>query len=137
MIKKEISYTDFDGVYHEKEPFWFNLTTAECIELEAIGKGGLEGYIRRLISSDNQLEIVKIIKKVILMAYGEKSIDGTKFMKNDQIRDSFAATEAYSVLFTELLTNEEECSKFMNGIAPKTKIPDKPETVQTTAVAVE
>ena len=74
MFAKEITYTDFDGE-KRTEKFYFNLTQAECIELEALGKGGLEGYIRRIISSDDQVEILNIIKKVILLAYGEKTAD--------------------------------------------------------------
>ena len=84
MFAKEITYTDFDGE-KRTEKFHFNLTQAECIELEALGKGGLEGYIRRIISSDDQVEILNIIKKVILLAYGEKTADGKRFYKNQQM----------------------------------------------------
>ena len=33
--------------------------------------------------------------------------------------DDFIATEAYSVLFTELATDDKAASEFLNGIIPK------------------
>lgn len=137
MFAKEITYTDFDGE-KRTEKFYFNLTQAECIELEALGKGGLEGYIRRIISSDDQVEILNIIKKVILLAYGEKTADGKRFYKNQQMKDAFAASEAYSVLFMELLSDADKASEFMREIAPKVEAPvsDKP-AINVTASVVQ
>lgn len=137
MFAKEITYTDFDGE-KRTEKFYFNLTQAECIELEALGKGGLEGYIRRIISSDDQVEILNIIKKVILLAYGEKTADGKRFYKNQQMKDAFAASEAYSALFMELLSDADKASEFMREIAPKIETPvsDKP-AINVTASVVQ
>ena len=137
MFAKEITYTDFDGE-KRTEKFYFNLTQAECIELEALGKGGLEGYIRRIISSDDQVEILNIIKKVILLAYGEKTADGKRFYKNQQMKDAFAASEAYSVLFMELLSDADKASEFMREIAPKieSQDSDKP-SINVTASVVQ
>ena len=137
MFAKEITYTDFDGE-KRTEKFHFNLTQAECIELEALGKGGLEGYIRRIISSDDQVEILNIIKKVILLAYGEKTADGKRFYKNQQMKDAFAASEAYSALFMELLSGADKASEFMREIAPKVEAPvsDKP-AINVTASVVQ
>lgn len=137
MFAKEIAYTDFDGE-KRTEKFYFNLTQAECIELEALGKGGLEGYIRRIISSDDQVEILNIIKKVILLAYGEKTADGKRFYKNQQMKDAFAASEAYSALFMELLSDADKASEFMREIAPKAETPvsDKP-AINVTASVVQ
>ena len=137
MFAKEITYTDFDGE-KRTEKFYFNLTQAECIELEALGKGGLEGYIRRIISSDDQVEILNIIKKVILLAYGEKTADGKRFYKNQQMKDAFAASEAYSSLFMELLSDADKASEFMREIAPKVEAPvsDKP-AINVTASVVQ
>ena len=62
--------------------------------------------------------IVGIFKDLILKAYGEKSVDGRRFIKNDEIRQAFAQTEAYSKLFMELATNADEAVKFVNGLIP-------------------
>ena len=55
----------------------------------------------------------------MLKAYGEKSADGKRFIKNDDIRDGFAQTEAYSELFMELATDANAAASFVNGIVPK------------------
>lgn len=120
MLTKKITYVDFDGI-ERTDTFYFNLTAAECAELEASGKDGLESYLRRIIASEDMGEILTIIKKVILLAYGEKTPDGRRFIKNQELRDSFAATEAYSQLFMELMSDEKAAADFMNGIAPKIK----------------
>lgn len=134
MFAKEITYTDFDGE-KRTEKFYFNLTQAECIELETSFS---EGYIRRIISSDDQVEILNIIKKVILLAYGEKTADGKRFYKNQQMKDAFAASEAYSALFMELLSDADKASEFMREIAPKVEAPvsDKP-AINVTASVVQ
>ena len=54
-----------------------------------------------------------------LKSYGEKSLDGRKFVKNDEVRDNFQQTEAYSALFMELATNADAAAEFVNGIIPK------------------
>ena len=55
---------------------------------------------------------------MILKSYGQKSIDGKRFIKSKELSEEFAQTEAYSTLFMELATNAEEASKFVNGIVP-------------------
>jgi hypothetical protein len=40
-------------------------------------------------------------------------------MKNDQIRDSFTYTEAYSELFIEFLEHADLAAEFFKGIIPK------------------
>ena len=62
--------------------------------------------------------MVKIFKDIILMSYGEKSFDGKRFVKRDEIRDGFAQTEAYSNLFMELITDDKAAAEFINGILP-------------------
>lgn len=57
-------------------------------------------------------------KDIILRAYGEKSPDGKRFIKNQELRDAFAQTEAYSILFMELATNADAAAAFVNGIVP-------------------
>lgn len=62
--------------------------------------------------------IVKIFKELILKAYGEKSPDGRRFIKSEDISKAFSETEAYSILFMELATNADAAAKFVNGIVP-------------------
>lgn len=117
MIKKTISYTDYNGV-ERKEDFYFNLTKAEIMEMEMSTKGGLAEMIQRIVAAQDQPAIIKIFKDLIVKAYGVKSPDGKRFIKNDEVVDEFVQTEAYSQLFMELATDADAAAKFVNGIVP-------------------
>ena len=58
------------------------------------------------------------MKDIILKSYGVKSPDGRRFIKNQEVRDAFVQTEAYSQLFMELATNAQAASDFVAGIIP-------------------
>ena len=47
------------------------------------------------------------------------SDDGKRFIKNEQLREEFSQTEAYSDLFMELASDADAASAFVNGIIPK------------------
>ena len=117
MIKKTIAYTDYNGV-ERKEDFYFNLTKAEVMELEMSTKGGLAEMIQRIVAAQDQPAIIKVFKELIIKAYGVKSPDGKKFIKNQEVVDDFVQTEAFSELFMELATDADAAAKFVNGIVP-------------------
>ncbi len=83
--------------------------------------GGLKERLERIVKTQDQPAILREFKKLILMAYGEKSDDGKQFMKSEEISKRFECTEAYSNLFMELATDADKASEFVNGIVPKIK----------------
>ena len=117
MLKKTITYTDYNGV-ERKEDFYFNLTKAEIMEMQLSTTGGLSELLTKIVDSKDVPSIIKVFKELILKAYGEKSEDGRKFIKSDEISTAFAQTEAYSQLFMELATDADAAAKFVNGIVP-------------------
>ena len=117
MLKKTISYTDFDG-NERKEDFYFNLTKAEAVEMELSANGGLTKALTKIVMELDSKKIVESFKDLILRSYGEKSLDGKRLIKNQELRDNFSQTEAYSELFMELSGNAEAASDFINGIIP-------------------
>lgn len=117
MIKKTITYTDYNGV-ERTEDFYFNLTKAEIMEMELSTTGGLADMITRIVKAQDAPAIIKIFKELILKAYGEKSQDGKRFKKSEEISNAFSQTEAYSILFMELAINADAASAFVNGIVP-------------------
>ena len=120
MLKKTMTYTDYDGI-ERTEDFYFNLTKAEVAEMEMTHTGGMEKMLRKIVAEKDSKRIVEIFKDLILRAYGEKSADGKRFVKNQELRDFFAQTEAYSDLFMELATDAEAAAAFVNGILPTIK----------------
>ena len=117
MLKKTIAYTDYNGV-ERKEDFYFNLSKAEIMEMELGTAGGFAEMIQKIIDAQDGPTIVKIFKDLVLKAYGEKSADGKRFIKSEEISKGFEQTEAYSNLFMELSTDAKAASDFINGIIP-------------------
>lgn len=124
MIKKTISYIDYNGV-ERTEDFYFNLSKAELVEMELTTTGGLVEKIEKITKTKNQPEIVKIFKELVLKAYGEKSDDGRRFVKSEEIATAFSQTEAYSNLFMELATDDKAAAEFIKGIVPEDKPANK------------
>lgn len=127
MINMPITYVDYNGE-ERTEQFLFNLTKAELMEMEMSTPGGMEQMIKGIIETKDTPKIMETFKKLILMAYGVKSPDGRRFIKNAALREEFSQTEAYSELFMKLATDADEAAKFVNGIVPKmennvTKLP--------------
>ncbi len=118
MIKKTITYTDYDG-NERKEDFYFNLSKAEVIEMELSNTGGLVKTAEKIASEQDGAKIMALFKSLIMKSVGEKSLDGKQFVKSDEIRKKFESTEAYSVLYMELLTDASKAEEFFNGLAPK------------------
>ncbi len=117
MLKKMIKYTDYNGVERE-EPFYFNLSKADLVEMEMSVDGGFAEFVTKVVQTKDQKELMRLFKSFILKAYGEKSDDGKHFRKSKEISEAFASTEAYSELFMELLSDSDAAAKFINGLAP-------------------
>lgn len=117
MLKKPITYTDYNGV-ERTEDFYFNLSKAEIMEMELSEEGGFAERIKKIISSKDTVQIVKIFKEIILKAYGEKSADGKRFKKSKEMREDFEQTEAYSILFMELAQDPDAAADFVNQLVP-------------------
>ena len=128
MLKKPITYTDYNGV-ERTEDFWFNLTRAEVTEMEMSTNGGLAEMIEKIVAAKDAPSIIKIFKEIIFKAYGEKSLDGRLFVKSDELSTAFSQTEAYSQLFMELATNAAAASAFVNGIIPSGSPKQVPQTL--------
>lgn len=117
MLKKTVTYTDYNG-NERTEDFYFNLTKAECVEMNLSTAGGLDAYLQKIVDTKDVPALITQFKDLVLKAYGEKSADGRRFMKDDEIRRAFAETEAYSVIFMELVADADAAAAFVNGIVP-------------------
>lgn len=117
MIKKTITYTDFNGG-ERTEDFYFHLTKAEITKMEMSVNGGMAERIQRIVSAQDQPAIIEVFEDLIKKSYGVKTPDGRGFVKRKEDLEGFMATEAYSQLFMELATDSDAASKFVNGIIP-------------------
>ena len=118
MYKKTVTYEDYKG-NTRTEDFYFNLNKAELVELELSTKGGLTVMMDRIIAAQDNATLFKIFKDLVSKSYGVLSDDGRKFVKNQEVLDDFMQTEAYSIIFSELATNEEAAAEFFNNVIPQ------------------
>lgn len=140
MRVERITYNDYDGT-SRTEDFYFNLSKAEMLEMEFSWDGGFQKVIQKIVDTKDQKRLIEIFKMIILKAYGEKSLDGKKFLKTDEQGRSlaqlnFVPTEAYSELFMKLATDDKAASEFIKGIMPKNlddSLPDKKDEKEESA----
>lgn len=121
MYPKVVKYNDFNGVERE-ETIYFNLTQAEVMEMELGTAGGFTALLTKMIKSPDQVALAKLFKDIILKSYGEKSDDGRYFRKVSDtgvpLSIAFSQSQAYSVIYMELLHDDEKAAEFIKGIAP-------------------
>lgn len=117
MLKKTITYTNYNDEKKTKD-YYFNLKKSELIDLQFSTAKGFLGYIEEITKTQDNVKIWKAFRDIILLAYGEKSNDGERFVKSDELRKSFEETEAFSELIYELMSNETAAANFINGIMP-------------------
>ena len=124
MLKKTIKYVDYNGV-ERTEDFYFNLSKAELAEMELSVDGGMSKMIENISKTNDAPSVVKFFKEIILKSYGEKSEDGKRFKKSEELSESFYQTEAYSEMFMEFFTDTESAISFINNIIPDIEIPEE------------
>jgi hypothetical protein len=130
VLKKTITYENFNGET-VVEDFFFHLSKAELVEMEMSVEGGLSESLQKIVAEEDTRKIVEEFKRIILKAYGVKSLDGRRFIKNQQLREEFESTEAYSTLFMDLVTNVDAAIEFVNGIVPQGMVDEATKVVQT------
>lgn len=118
MIMETRTYKDYNGVTRT-ENFFFNLSKAELAEMELSTEGGYSEMVERIVSAQDRPALVKIFKELLLKSYGEKSPDGKRFIKSEELSLAFSQTEAFSDMFMELATNSEKAAEFINGVIPE------------------
>ena len=118
MLKKTITYTDYDGM-ERTEDFWFNLSKTELTKLDAELPGGVLGVLRKIIDKKDRKALVDFIETLILRAYGEKTLDGKRFVKTPEMAEEFMQTPAYDELFMSILSDTDSQTSFINGVIPQ------------------
>ncbi len=118
MLKKTITYEDFNGETRS-EDFFFNISKQELITMELVEKNGLASYLKAIVDSKDGKAIMDKFNEIIMMSVGQKSEDGRRFIKNQDVRDEFASTGAYEALFMELVTDAAAAATFIKAILPQ------------------
>lgn len=119
MIKKTITYTDYDGNKRTEDKY-FHMSKRELIKWETeSGAGGMDKFLEKIIAEEDRQKIVEMFDDLILRAYGEKSMDGRSFNKSPELRKAFEDSACYDQLFFDLLSNTDAMTEFVNGLIPE------------------
>lgn len=119
MISKTLTYLDFNGDQHKKE-FWFHLSVPEITKLQFKDKDQtMFDAIVKMTEEENARDVLDLLETIVRASVGQRSEDGARFAKNDDVRSELFDTEAYSVLFEQLLQDPDEVARFLQGVLPK------------------
>lgn len=117
MLVRPITYTDFND-NEVTETFHFHISKNEIVDLEVEHNEGMEEFIKRIVEADDKKALLGEFKRIILLAYGEKSEDGKRFIKSDELSHAFSQTAAFDTLFIEMFTSEDAAVNFIQGALP-------------------
>lgn len=123
MIKKTLSYQDYDGVEHTKD-FYFSLNQTEFALLNNQLPGGFESYLKRIQEDHDETRLLDLLVTFIVEAYGERLPEYEGLVKEDahgrKLGRMFLRTEACDNLITELLdTEKDNMGAFLIGMLPE------------------
>lgn len=121
MLKQRVKYEGFDGEIIE-EDLYFNLTRIDLIELnDRYDSKDMAAYMDKIVKEKNVKELYRVLKDIVLMAYGVKSEDGKRFIKNQTVKDEFAESLAFAQLIEDFHETETAMSDFVTGITKQIK----------------
>lgn len=124
MYKITKKYEDFNGVEKE-EDFYFNLTKADLLKMELSEEGGMDKRLERLVKTQDMKEAIKVFEGLLLMSFGVKTDDG-RFVRNEEARQRFISSAAYSEIYWELATDPDAAQKFIDNVIPQMDKPSIP-----------
>ena len=123
MLIKPITYKGFFGEGMITRNFYFNLTTAEWLKME-VSELGFKRLLERLIETQDTVEMLNTFENLILKGYGERI--GDDFVKSEDALARFRSSNAYSVLFMELFTDDKKAIQFLRDMLPEEMMEESP-----------
>ena len=117
MQKLTVQYDNFDGDT-VTEDLYFNLNIKELQEMEEWAIP-LTERIAQLTKTQNGKDAFQLMRDIVETAYGERSADGKRFVKNPEIRKNFTEGLAYDEVIMMFLDGSLDLGKFIEGLLPK------------------
>lgn len=119
MFKTDITYTNFLGT-EITETLRFNLTETELLDLIKEDPKFDAGFLAYASQERDYVKMMDVIRKLIVVSYGEVSEDGKYFRKSDERAIDFLQSAAYEAFKDKLLASDDghEFVDFLLGIFP-------------------
>ena len=117
MLKIPVKYKDFNDEEQE-EVLYFHLSKVDIIRLEVKHPGGLKQALENIIAAEDGTVIMNELEGIFKASYGKKSPDGRKHVKNDEIWEDFASSNAYEAFFMKMVLDAELAANFIQQVVP-------------------
>lgn len=133
MLKERVTYKDYDG-RTVIEDLYFNVTEVELGENLHI-KDDFENWMKSVGATDDEIpereltipevqELLRLVKFTLKLAYGVRTDDGKRFIKNEQVWEEFTQTAVYSQFLMSLFQIEPEtglpkANSWMRDVMPE------------------
>ena len=117
MVIEKVKCENLFTGEEEEVTLYFHLTEAELTMFNFENNNRLASF-KEDDPRNTPEENIKLFEKIISKAIGKKDEFGN-FIKNDQIRDSFLCSPAYSVLLGKFISGEIDIVNFVLGCLPR------------------
>lgn len=116
MLRKKVTYTNYNGEV-VNEDVYFNLTSMELVKMEAKYEMSIPDKIKEVTDANDYQGIIDLFEDLLLTAYGVKSEDGRRFIKDKQATKEFEDSIAYAEIFEQIILNPESAKELGEEIA--------------------
>jgi hypothetical protein len=106
MYKITKKYTDFLG-NEQEETFRFNISRSEMLDLVKDDPAFNPDYLIFLSKEPDGLKLVDLLRKLLVVSYGELSEDGKHFLKDDTRTTLFVQSSAFEELLGDFIDGKD------------------------------
>lgn len=117
MQKLTIQFENFDGE-SVSEDLYFHLNIKELQAMEE-WPVPLTKRIADLTNTQDGKKAFELMRDIIEAAYGERSEDGKRFVKNEEVLKNFTQGLAYDEVIIKFIDGSMDLAKFIEGLLPK------------------
>ena len=117
MQKLTVQFENFDGET-VSEDLYFHLNIKELQDMEKWDVP-LTQRIAKLTKTEDGKEAFDLMRDIVEAAYGERSEDGKRFVKNPEVLKNFTEGLAYDEVILKFIDGTTDLSKFIEGLLPK------------------
>lgn len=117
MQKLTVQFENFDGET-VTEDLYFHLNIKELQAMENWDVP-LTQRIAKLTKTEDGKEAFELMRDIVEAAYGERSEDGKRFVKNPEVLKNFTEGLAYDEVIIKFIDGSTDLGKFVEGLLPK------------------
>ena len=137
MVKKHVSYEDYDGNKVEKD-LWSHLNKSDLAKMSLGFDNGLIDGLTELQQKGDKKAVAEFIDNLLVNAYGVRKPGSDVFLKTPEIKEDFQYSLAHDEILMMLLGGEDdEIIDFIVGIMPGMSAEDRADVIEKVKRAQE